>query len=106
MATQKERRLLLHSLLKKVPGVVEAYFQPPASVKMKYPCVLYKKEKMDEKYADNLAYFSKQRYTLTVITKDPDSEIPEELRMKFPLISIDRNYTASNLNHTVMTLYF
>lgn len=73
---------------------------------MKYPCIVYKKEKTQNLHADNQLYFSKQRYTLTVITKDPDSEIPEELLKKFHLISIDRNFTASNLNNTVMTLYF
>ena len=47
-------RLQLHHSLKRfVPNV---YFQPPTNVQMKYPCIIYKRDFADSKFADDNTY--------------------------------------------------
>ena len=97
------QRLELQTLLETfVPNV---YFQPPPSVHMKYPCIIYNRDDILINYADNGSYKFKKRYQVTVIDQNPDSVIPDEIA-KLPLCSFARFFTADNLNHDVYNLYF
>ncbi len=97
-------RIELHDKLKQILGSEYVYFQPPESIKMVYPCIVYAIDDVDIKYADNKPYLYARRYILTVIDKDPDSKIPNELLL-LPLCSFSRAYTGDNLNHWVFILY-
>ena len=90
---------LLHEICNHV------YFQPPESVKLKYPCIVYKKRTGDTLYADDLPYRFEQCYTITVIDSNPDSTIPRSVAM-LPMCKEDRCFTADNLNHTVFIMYY
>lgn len=98
-------RLELHESLKALLGSGYVYFQPPESVKMTYPCIVYELNNVDTKHANNRPYFNMKNYRITIIDKNPDSAIPE-LFTAMPLCRFDRSYTANNLNHWVFTLYY
>lgn len=74
-----DRRLQLHEVLAAIPGVMKAYFQPPPSLSMTYPCIVYVRDSASTQHANNLPYRHMKRYQVTVIDRDPDSEIPEEV---------------------------
>lgn len=99
----KDRRLELNARFKELTDNV--YFQPPASVKMKYPAIRYEVARIDPTSADNMPYFIDRAYQVTVIDADPDSEIVEEIS-KWPKCVFNRSYTADNLNHFVFILYY
>ena len=101
-----EHRLRLHEELCAILETNRVYFQPPASVQMKYPCIRYSKAAPDIKRANDRIYKNTSRYEVTVIDSDPDSGIPDKVFNHFPMCSWDRAYTADNLNHTVLTLYY
>lgn len=102
----KERRLELNALLESfLPEGKEAYFQPPNGLKMKYPCIVYRRDDADDLFADNVKYRQIPRYKVTVIDLDPDSDIPAKVAA-LPMSSFDRSYTADNLNHDVYNLFF
>lgn len=98
-------RLDLHRILESIPGVKKAYFQPPESVKLVYPCIIYNISRISSDYADNKKYFNRTSYSLTVIDRDPDSKIPAEL-LKLDFCTFDRFFVSDNLNHFVLTIYF
>lgn len=100
---QLQKRLDLHAVLKAI--CPNAYFQPPGNVVMQYPCIVYARDAKDIQYADNLPYFRKTRYSVTVIDRDPDSSIPERVA-DLPMSSFERHYVADNLNHDVYNLFF
>lgn len=103
----KDKRLTLHKKLIEILGSNNVYFQPPESVKMNYPCIRYAKQRPLVEHADNIKYFKKDRYELTVIDPDPDTDIPERLVEELgPYCSIDRPYVADNLNHCALELYY
>lgn len=99
------RRLELHQILVDLLGSRFVYFQPPESIKMQYPCIVYGRSREDTIYASNKKYRTKKRYTVTVIDKDPDSIIPDNVS-GLPLCSFDRHFKSDNLNHDVYTLYY
>ena len=98
-------RLELHAILKAIPGVREVYFQPPESIKLNYPCIIYNLDRSEAHHADNKKYIHKNRYTITVIDKNPDSVIPGSVT-DLDYCAFDRFFTSDNLNHYVFTLYF
>lgn len=96
-------RLDLHQLLEAITPHV--YFQPPENVKIQYPCIIYKRDYADTKFADNLPYDVIRRYMITVIDKNPDSELPGKVAA-LPMSLFNRFYTVDNLNHDVYSMYF
>lgn len=99
------RRKQLHKIFANIEGVEKVYFQPPESVKMVYPCIRYATNSDFNRRADNILYNHRIMYLVTVIDKNPDSIIPDALRV-LPYCEFERSYIADNLNHWVFTIYY
>lgn len=99
-------RLKLHEELCEILGTRNVYFQSPGRSGMNYPCVKYSHSGVNANHANNKIYKSVDRYELIVIDPDPDSEIYKKILEHFEMCSYDRGYTADNLNHDVLTLYY
>lgn len=104
MATDPHREEL-SAALKQYTGIQNLYFQPPSTVRMKYPCIQYKFESFDQRHADNLVYTTRKKWLLTLITDDPDNEYVDKLA-ELPMCRFDRAFTADNLYHYVFELYY
>lgn len=98
-------RLDLQEKLVEILDSDHVYYQPPPNVQMKYPCIVYRREFIDTKWSNNKPYALEDRYLVTVIDPDPDSEIPRKIA-SLPKCVFDRFYTANNLNHNVFKLFF
>lgn len=98
-------RLELHEVLCETLGSRNVYFQPPASVCMQYPAIVYSRNRIDNDFADNTVYKQKYSYEVTVIDKNPDSEIPKRASL-LPMCRFDRHYVVDNLNHDIFTIYY
>lgn len=98
-------RLQLQTKLKDILGASNVYFQPPPTIQLSYPCIIYQRDDIRTEFADDKPYKNKTRYKVTVIDKDPDSLVPSKL-LDLPLCVYNRFYSADNLNHDVFTLYF
>lgn len=99
------RRHELQEILERVINSEFVYFQPPESMVMSYPCIVYELSRIDAAHADNMTYLYRKCYSVTIIDGDPDSEIPNRM-FGLPMCKFDRFYTADNLNHWVFLLYF
>lgn len=98
-----EKRLQLQILLEAITPRV--YFQPPANVQMAYPCIVYARDNANERYANNDKYSRTKRYQVTVIDRNPDSDIPDKVAA-LPLCSTSTAFVVDNLHHDVFSLYF
>lgn len=85
--------------------IPKVYFQPPSNVRMEYPCIVYQRDDADTKFAGNTPYSYTQRYQVTLIDPDPDSDILVKIA-SLPMTIFDRHFAANNLNHDVFTMYF
>jgi hypothetical protein len=72
---------------------------------MTYPCIVYSRDFAETDFAGNRPYKHCKRYQVTIIDRDPDSEIPDKIA-ELPMCIFDRFYTADNLNHDVYKLFF
>ena len=101
MGTRLEFQDVLEGLLESD----HVYFQPPANVSMIYPAIVYNRDYESVQHADNLPYFRKKRYQVTVIDRDPDSLVPDKVG-GLPLTTYVRHFTADQLNHDIYDVYF
>ena len=76
------------------------------TARMEYPCIKYKKARPRMNHADDMRYFNKDHYELIVISDDPDTNIPDRIIEEFKYCSINTYYSADNLTHCSMDLYF
>lgn len=96
----------LQTLLEDLVGPnVKVYFQPPSSITLTYPCVVYSRDASDTIFSDDTPYRIVKRYQVTVIDRNPDSEIPAKIE-KLRYCSFVRYFATDNLNHDVFSLYF
>lgn len=101
MKTQPELQEMLEELI----NSPNAYFQPPASVEMQYPAIVYSISDITNTYADNSIYQQNTAYELVVIDQDPNSELTRKVS-NLPMCRFVRRYVADNLNHDVFILFF
>lgn len=102
---QYQRRLELHDILVEILGSENVYFQPPETIKLTYPCMIYSLTNLDIQFGNNTPYIKYKRYSITVIDRDPDSDIPNRLS-ELPMCTFERAYKADNLNHYIFNLYY
>lgn len=97
-------RLDLHNeLLTFLPNV---YFQPPSNIQMIYPCIVYNYSGRNRHFGNDVIYLSQQGYKLTVIERDPDSKVANNIETHFQHCAINQYYTVDNLSHTNLSLYY
>lgn len=99
------QRLDLQVILVGLLGSRHVYFQPPPSITLVYPCIIYKRRDEDVIHAGNQPYHRRKQYEIKVIDRNPDSLIPDKIA-DLPLCTFDRHYTADDLNHDVYKLFF
>lgn len=97
-------RLYLQAIFEEILGTRNVYFQPPASVQMQYPAIVYSLSNIQSNFANNGSYMMTPSYEAILIDKNPDNEYVEAL-LKLPYCRFDRHYKADNLNHYVFTIY-
>lgn len=100
------RRLNLHEELCEILGTRNVYYNPPESVKMNYDAIRYRLSGKDLKRANDGIYQNTNQYEGVVITRDPDSEVPDAILNHFQMCSFGRPYVADNLHHFPFTIYY
>lgn len=98
-------RLSLHIILEDILGSKNVYFQPPESIKMSYPAIVYSRSDIRNVFADDSVYNSRKQYQITLIDKNPDSVFVDKLS-ELPTCRYTRHYTSDNLNHDVFVIYY
>lgn len=98
-------RLELQNLLESILGSRNVYYQPPESIKIKYPAIIYSRNNIDNNFADDIVYMQNHTYQIIVIDANPDSEIVDKIS-KLSMCRYNRHYTSDNLNHDVFILNY
>lgn len=81
------------------------YFQPPTNTRMEYPAIRYERTDINAIFANDKPYHQVRAYEVTIIDKNPDSTIIDEIS-KMPMSRFSRHYTADGLNHDVFVIYW
>lgn len=97
-------RLDLHTILCEILDSRNVYFQPPSSVRMQYPAIVYSRKDIEKRSANDGVYRKLPSYEVILVDKNPDSPFVEKI-LNLPYCSFDRHYESNNLNHDVFTIY-
>lgn len=95
---RKEVHEILEDAMRDCGETPLLYYQPPESVKMAYPCIVYRLADLTTLYADDTPYWRVIRFDITYITRSPTSKVPDALSL-LPQFAFDRYYTFENLHH-------
>ena len=98
-------RIDLQSKLEELLESRNVYYQPPSTVRMNYPAIVYSKKRIESKFANDAKYQKLNCYEITVISTKPDHPVIDKL-LDLPYSSYDRPFISDNLNHDVITLYY
>lgn len=98
-------RLELQNLLESILGSRNVYYQPPESIRINYPAIIYSRNDIDNKFADDVVYMQNHTYQVIVIDANPDSKIIDKIS-KLPMCRYNRHYTSDNLNHDVFIINY
>lgn len=99
-----ENRLKLQALLEEILGNGRVYFQPPPSIKLSYPCIVYSLDRINTMKANDSKYNLRKGYQVTIMDKDPDSELPDKM-INQRLCRMINSYPADGVNHWVFLIY-
>lgn len=100
-----DRRWHLQAKLESILGSTNVYFQPPETIRMQYPCIVYTRRDIETIRADNRNYLSNVRYDITLISRDPDEPVLFDL-IQLDKCQYDRHYVSNGLHHDTLTLYY
>lgn len=98
-------RLSLQTMLETILGSRNVYFQPPASVQMKYPAIVYSLANINNAFANDNVYMQTTAYEITLMDRNPDSEFVKKISV-LPRCRFDRHFRSDNLNHYVFTINY
>lgn len=98
-------RLKLQEELENLLGTRNVYFQPPPSLKMKFPCIVYERVRINTRFADNNPYHLHDVYQITYVDTDPDSEMPKKIS-KLHMSVFERMYVSDNMYHNVFRITY
>lgn len=101
----EQRSQALQAKFEEILGSRNVYYNPPASVKMSYPAIVFSRSRIEKKNANNAAYMQSYRYEVTVIDGDPDCEY-FNIISRLPMCTFDRHFVSDNLHHNIFTLYY
>lgn len=96
----------LSPIFKDILGNNNVYFQSPAPHMLKYPCILYEIDKRDSYFANDSVYRDLNRYTVTLIGKDPDNDAYIDKLINLQYCYHERRFISDNLYHDVFVLYY
>lgn len=97
------RRIDLHNELKQICSNV--YFQPPENLSISYPCIVYRRDGITPRHADDHPYVLDCRYTIVYVSQSPDDDAVF-LLARLPRCSAKSFYTSDNLYHYPFTIIY
>ena len=104
-----DRRYDLHDELVSLGdkfGVRKVLFQPPPTVQMEYPAIVYTRKSTYTTNADNRTYKSDRFYQIQVIDPNPDTPLIDAILNNFQMIKHVNNFKNNNLNYDMFDLYY
>lgn len=101
-----KNRMDLHKELLALFSPNKVYYSPPESLKLTYPCIVYFRDYIKTDKADNMNYERYNRYQLTVIGREEDNPVVDQILDKYVGASYDRRFVTENLYHDVISLYY
>lgn len=98
-----DSRLTLQYKLEELLESKEVYYQPPESIKITYPAIIYSHDGIFSTSSNDKKYVRRDKYLITVVSKLPDHPVVNKI-LDLPYTSYVREYRSNNLYHVVLSI--
>ena len=99
-------RLALHEKLLATLDSSQVYYNaPPSTVKLEYPCIIYKLDDVAGVSANNKKYWGTRRYLITIVDRKPDPKVVDTI-LFWEYSKFEDPFIANNLYHYVLSLHW
>lgn len=99
----EKTRLTLHQDLVDALGSSNVYYNPPETLKMEFPAIVYKLDYFDQIHADNKKYIDWTTYKVTVVSSKPDHPVVKKI-LNWEMTRFSTSYTRNGFYHYVIIL--
>lgn len=99
-----KNRIELHHQLEQSFGV-KAYYQPPESMKLTYPCVVYSFETFNTRNANNMPFVINERYKVSYLHKNVDDSRCKAVLRDFDKITHTQHYVTNGVYNDIYYIY-
>ena len=80
------------------------YYQPPDKLMMKFPCIVYSRNRTIPFFADNAKYVRNETYRITVIDENPDSVYADAVDQMVEARWVN-SFSTQGLHYFVFDIY-
>lgn len=98
-------RIDLQKYLEDLLGSKNVYYNPPESIKLRFPAIVYSLSTIENIHAEDESYLQNRSYMVTYISKNPDDKLIDKLSL-LPYVKFNRTYCYNNYYHSVFIIYF
>jgi len=99
----EKTRLTLHQTLVDILGSNNVYYNPPETLQMKFPCIVYNLDYIEDMHADNSKYIDWTTYKIYVVSKKVDHPAIRQI-LNIPMTRFSTRYVRDGLYHDVIIL--
>lgn len=103
--TSEEKRIKFHNKLISILGNNNVYYNPPSTIKIHYPCIIYKLKDIMTNRASNKVYSLDHVYEVSLIGTKVTDDTKDKLMTNIPYCEFNNSYISDNLYHYVYTIY-
>ena len=98
-------RLELQTILEDILGSRNVYFQPPPSLTLRYPAIVYSRSSIENLSANDHVYKQDVEYEVVLIEYDPDSQTVFDIS-RLPKCRHTSHFVEDNLYHDSFRIYY
>lgn len=99
----EKTRLTLHQDLIDALGSSNVYYNPPETIQMKFPAIVYSLDFIEQIHADNKKYIDWTTYKVIVVSKKPDDPVIKKI-LNWEMTRFSTSYTRNGFYHTAIIL--
>lgn len=96
----------LQSMLEEFLGSANVYWQPPESIKLKYPAIVYDLYRVNQRFGSDRQHIDYPGWSITIIDLNQDVDWVQKMLEAFRYCSLERVYIADNLAHYAFIVYY
>lgn len=96
-------RQILTEAIRKSNEDYKLFYNPLSDDKLTYPCIIYKRDGIRQRHADNIRYHTHEVYQITIIDKRVETPIlPYLLDNQYCVY--ENEFIVDNMRHTILKI--